>query len=370
MDIDDIDIDMSGLKIYDPDPEEKFRFFKKLPTELKTMIWDYSFEARTVHMYLDEINKDDGLLDLHCIFASDKPLPAALSVCKESRQLALRRYQKLDTDMPFEHEEDLEFSYDQLEVYHRIRVRGHRNARVNFDLDTVLITGINLDPIWSWFLATHSIKNLALDLVDADDPSYIVDPKWKGLARRFPNLKNLNLVFGEGCYIPGKRSAELSQIEFPLLPMDSNIEDLFHHKWQLTLRKFRYYPFHDLSLYVHICSRATSIKESLRAFLAQDTAPQEWVDLMWEATFLADTKFNQPLAVRVGHVVEVDNLQQLPTMLRERHKDSQFPKNMFASWSMGDGVEDLYSRYDGLQLLFGEVSPLFRLEMVKASPGS
>lgn len=364
----DIDIDMSGLKICDPDPEEKFRFYKKLPIELKMVIWDYSFEVRTIHVYLDEIKKDGDLLDLECIFASDKALPAALSVCKESRELALRRYHKIETDMPFENEEDLDFSYDQLEIYHRSWTLGQRRTRVNFDLDTVLITGINMYPVWSWWLATHRIKNLALDLADADDASVIVEPNWKELAGRFPNLQNLNLVFGVGCCIPDKKSQELSRIKFPLITMDSNIEDFFHHRRQLTPRCIRLRPFSDVSLYIYICSRRVTIMENLRAFLTEDLDGL-WGGMKFETTFLTWLPSREgPLGVQVGHMVTVENLGQLPRKLRDQYKDSTFPKDMWISWKIGDGLEDLYSRYDGLQLLFGEVSPLFSLDMVNASP--
>ncbi|KAF8854291.1 hypothetical protein BDZ45DRAFT_747657 [Acephala macrosclerotiorum] len=366
----DIDIDMSAMTICDSDPEEGFRFFKKLPIELRYHIWDYTFEARSVHMYLDEIEKDGNLLDLECIFASDKALPAALSVCKESRELALRRYQKIETDMPFENEEDLDFSYDQLEIYHRTRTVGQRRTRVNFDLDTVLITGINLYPVWSWWLPTHSIKNLALDLTDADDASMIVEPDWEEIARRFPNLKNLNLVFGVGCCIPDKRNQELSRVKFPLITMDSNLEDFFHHRRQLTPRCMRLRPSLDVSLYIYICSRRVTIMENLRSFLTEDLNGL-WGGMKFETTFLTWLpSCEDPLGVQVGHMVTIENLGQLPRKLRHRHKDSTFPRDLWISWKIGDGVEDLYSRYDGLQLLFGEVSPPFSLDMAKASQSS
>ncbi|CAG8962146.1 hypothetical protein HYFRA_00005192 [Hymenoscyphus fraxineus] len=70
-----------------------FTFFPKLPSELRLAIWDFAafVEPRVVEFSSQLITPDDEPACIGYIF-SRTPLPSILSICHESREVALRYY--------------------------------------------------------------------------------------------------------------------------------------------------------------------------------------------------------------------------------------------------------------------------------------
>jgi hypothetical protein len=77
---------------------ERFNYFKRLPAEIRTMIWEYSLPESRVYEVLDAPNatqKTPAQQGLMFANVHPEPPPALAAVCRESRYFVLHHYKPL-----------------------------------------------------------------------------------------------------------------------------------------------------------------------------------------------------------------------------------------------------------------------------------
>ncbi|RKU41622.1 hypothetical protein DL546_003662 [Coniochaeta pulveracea] len=222
-------------------PASDFSYFKRLPAELRTMIWDYALPDSRVYEVLDAPNatqRTEPVAGL--IFGDDaqEPPPALAAVCRESRYLVLYHYKPLTLGSTTKYV-DLSRDILLLEPYLQIQrlnralhfmsqipmIREHIN-RLALGTSYGIYTGIS-HPIINWksVYRAHLLKLLA------------------SLAK-FPKLHTLIFILHQEFQF---------ELKFPLQPDHipppaTQSHGFLHPIGPNTVRTTRYPPFHRCSL--------------------------------------------------------------------------------------------------------------------------
>ncbi|KAF8854524.1 hypothetical protein BDZ45DRAFT_747436 [Acephala macrosclerotiorum] len=337
--------------------EETFDVFSELPAELRLKIWDHTFEPRTVHIYIGEsAEPDDGpelesfILHGPCLqitIASDQPLPLALSICQESRQCALGRYTALLTSDCSEIEQVLRTS--NIVRFGDVKIFGSRYMPIDFERDTLVITDLAtpLKPRITSFIDRHRVRNLAWSQATLERQT-TWNINWAKVASNFPNLETLNLVFGDrNC----PQKLESRSVEDHLMPMDSNLEDLFYFFGDQFRRNINV-PGGDQSSLFFEFQQSSIIKEKYWTFVTGDKAPPQWFKMVFTTSFWT-TKRALDRLLSVGYPMHIDSVHQLPPYLQAKWRDA-LPRTFWFRRDVCHRDDSLRSRYDGIQLLFSE----------------
>ncbi|CZR52647.1 uncharacterized protein PAC_02524 [Phialocephala subalpina] len=340
---------------------DTFTVYSELPAELRLKIWQHTFEPRTVHMYLgengepdeDEDGEEDGEDDvdslplLQVTIASDQPLPEAFSVCKESREFAMIRYTTLLTSDPLDIEEILRISNPTR--FSDVKILGSRYMPIDLERDTLVITDLAtpLDPAMPSFIAKHRVRNLVLSQATLEHHT-TWDVKWAKVAANFPNLKTLNLAFGDRTC---PMNSDERDVEDHLIPMDSNLEDLFHF-FHHQFGRNRNRPGADMNCLFFEFQQSSIIKEKYWAFATGDKAPSQWFKMVFTTSFWT-TKRALDHLLSVGWPMQISNVRQLPRDERDKWRDA-LPRTFWFRRDVCYRDDSLRSRYDGIQQLFSE----------------
>ncbi|KAE9380302.1 hypothetical protein N431DRAFT_395026 [Stipitochalara longipes BDJ] len=146
-------------------PGANFPSFNKLPLELRLKIWKMTIEERR----LVPIRTSKDRLG----FNSPTPIPAALHVCSESREVALKTYKLSFGSRTDSFKARIFFNFDQDTLY--FRSERDRNSNLPHTCIGVFGTGINEQE-------RNRIQSVVIDINTATFASrYVNLQQWKGI---------------------------------------------------------------------------------------------------------------------------------------------------------------------------------------------
>ncbi|KAF8854287.1 hypothetical protein BDZ45DRAFT_693528 [Acephala macrosclerotiorum] len=255
----------------------QFTLFRKLPLELRLMVWKFSFKARNIRLHLIRIERAGQGPLWKCVVAGDRD-PGALFVCHESRELALKTYETFITKNPN--------VGPNLHNY-ELKLVGFPSMRINFDVDKVIVSRASRDnPSAKDLIATEKVKNLAVDL-SLHGTTVIDTPHLPRLLNDWSNLKSLQFIFGSGSTNKkGLTEALKTGMVLPLVPFDSNLEDYLAYVHQKQGRT-RNQPINNMSRLHYVFLTAETIKREFWNFMKDAVAPHQWPGLIFDTAFQA-----------------------------------------------------------------------------------
>jgi hypothetical protein len=151
-----------------------FTLFSRLPVELGLIIWNLAVsESRLIVV---SYTTNTGELDIE-VFVDTPPPPPCLSVCHESRAVALKKYQKCFITDKCSSPTSLNFENDRFLI-------GGPDANIDMDyLMSILLPGEN----------SHKVRFLHMSRGCWKQFAY-----WKYLRSRFSGLEELTISFPSG----------------------------------------------------------------------------------------------------------------------------------------------------------------------------
>ncbi|CZR63678.1 uncharacterized protein PAC_13575 [Phialocephala subalpina] len=205
-----------------------------------------------------------------CVIAGDRE-PIALSVCHDSRELALKTYETFLTKNPTTAFPTKTPTTSLLPLPdYKFKAADFPSMRINFDLDKVIISRAARDiPMAKGLISTEKVKNLAMDL-NLHGTTAIEGPDLIRLLKDFPNLVNLRFVFGTGWTTRhGMTEALGKKVALPLQ------------------EKARGQPVNDISRLQYVFSSRETIKRTFWNFMSNFVAPHQWTGLVFDTAFQA-----------------------------------------------------------------------------------
>lgn len=313
------------------------------------MQWKFTFEPRTIRIHMIQVLENNiSTLKIH--ISSQQHRPVSLDICRESRALALQKYSTLLTSNASQVESVLRSSYSG--QFDNVKIIGFLGERIDFESDTLMLVN---------FKHPTSPAPSLMSLVSGDKVKKVLWSRsvslrqhrqisWRRVAAYFPNLDEFNLVFGEYNWAPTQQTNN-GQC---LLPMDSNLVDLFHFYHFTHSRRTRSLARNYAPL-INGFSLAETCKESFLGFVMESTAPEKWSKMKFSMNFWTEDKC-APKVLAIGWTRVISQLRDLPRFSRSQWKDQSFPTPVRFRLDVCDEDEELLSRYDGMSLLFREES--------------
>ena len=261
--------------------------------------------------------------------------------------MALERYSTLLTSDVSHVESVLIAAYG----YDNVIISGSREL-IDFEHDTLMLIDFSyLLPglPFASFVPGDKIRNVLWSRSRSLFPATQLVMDWDQIAAYFPNLKEFNLVLGE--YLG--TSAEKDQNQQYLLPLDSNLVDLFsfylanHPK---SIPSFVLYATNLLNRF----GEAATINHTFWSFAMGDKVPEKWSKLKFSMSIWTEENRLSSNALSVGWNTLFGRLKDVPRLLRAEYKDCSFPRKIRFRRDVCDDNGELLSRYDGLKLLFEE----------------
>ncbi|KUJ13445.1 uncharacterized protein LY89DRAFT_737424 [Mollisia scopiformis] len=277
-----------------------------------------------------------------------KRLPIALSICHESRELALTRYSPLLTSDASTTETVLR-QFEQ-QSYGNVVLLGVRHMQIDFTRDTLMIfePEVQISSIAS-YIHGERVERLVWSRITS---SYIGpwDINWARFAVDFPDLKYLNLVFGTSSWAAGVSGPRVNE---QMIPMDSNLEDLFHFYQDITKRPHSNVG-RDLSTLFFEFSHVARNRRNFWNFVIGPSAPSPWYKLSFETSFWT-TKRALDSLLSLTYPIRVNSVYQLPRHSHKTWRHLEFPRIVLFRREVCDMDDQLFSRYEGIQELFREI---------------
>lgn len=333
----------------------RFTLFRKLPLELRLIIWKFTFKARTIRLHLVKIEHAGQGPLWKCVIAGDRD-PVALFVCHESRELALKTYETFITQ---------NLTACPQPPNYELKLVGFPSMRINFDIDKIILSRASPNhPPAIDMIATEKVKNLGVDL-NLHGTTIIDALNLSRLLKDWPNLKSLQFIFGSGSTNKGLTEALKTGVALPLVPFDSNLEDYLAHAQQKQGRA-RNQPINNMDSLHDVFSTGETIKRGFWNFMRDNVAPHQWTGLVFDTAFQASWTTEAPTfkahiaGVRTPRLVAecscmILNRDQLPPHLQGLFSENRFPATFWRKWQIGGSDGEIGSRYDGIERLFGEM---------------
>ncbi|CZR63680.1 uncharacterized protein PAC_13577 [Phialocephala subalpina] len=328
-----------------------FTKFPELPAELRLKVWRRSFQTRVVQIYIFEKPQPRGgnqpqTCTLEVTVACAQGQPPALSVCKESRDVALERYAPLLPAEIFDINTGLKARVQT--EYDDALILGSTRMMMDPQIDTLSIGNLCAARVLTSFLPAQNLKHLVLAR-GARGLFSRLDLDWSQLSTDFPNLKKLSLMFGFQCKpLPGPPTTQ-KQL---LVPMDCSLIDMCMFTDEVCELEGREIKGIDKVFWE--MAQSLRNKRKFWIFVLGDQAPQTWKDMAFE-TFYDVVKTGTPHGpvLVIPRLERVTSLEQLPEGFQEEYSNETFPAHVWFGIPIADERgEFLDHRYMGMDALF------------------